>query len=221
MHRSTGKLTVMLAAVALVAGLAAIALAISYKENGARAVLLPDSVISLLPESKPLTAFTLTDHDGHPFDLARLRGKWTFLFFGYAYCPDVCPTTLAQLAQARNKIAKQGSADLETQFVFVSVDPNRDTPTKLKQYVGHFDAKFVGVTGADRQIANLAGQLGARYQVTIEPGSDNYPVDHTPAVYLVDPRVRFHAIFRPPYDPALISARFELVRRLDAERNAG
>lgn len=220
MNRSTTKLTLTLITVALVGGLTAIALAIAYKENDARPVLLPDRVISLLPESKPLTAFSLTDHDGHPFDLARLRGKWTFLFFGYTYCPDVCPTTLAQLARVRDKILKQGSAGSDAQFVFVSVDPNRDTPGKLKQYVGHFNAKFVGVTGADRQIANLAGQLGARYQVLIKPGSDNYPVYHTPAVYLVDPRARFHAIFRPPYDPALVSERFELVRRLDAERNA-
>lgn len=221
MNRATGKLTFMLTTVALVVGLAAVALAITYQENNARPVLLPDQVISLLPESKPLTAFTLTDHKGHPFDLGRLRGKWTFLFFGYTYCPDVCPTTLAQLARVRDKIVKQGGAGSDPQFVFVSVDPNRDTPTKLKQYVRHFDARFVGVTGVDRQIANLAGQLGARYEVRIKQGSDNYPVYHTPAVYLVDPKARFHAIFRPPYDPALISARFELVRRLDAKRNAG
>ena len=221
MNRSSGKLTVMLFSVALVAGLAAIALAITYRENGARPVLLPDRVISLLPEPKPLTAFSLTDHDGQPFDLARLQGKWTFLFFGYTYCPDVCPTTLAQLARVHEKIAKQGNTGSNAQFVFVSVDPNRDTPSKLKKYVDYFDAGFVGVTGADRQIANLAGQLGARYQVLIKPGSDSYPVNHTPAVYLVDPRARFHAIFRPPYDPALISVRFERVRQLDAERNSG
>jgi protein SCO1/2 len=221
MKRSTGKLTVMLATVALVTGIAVIALAITYRENNARAVLLPDQVISVLPESKPLTAFALTDHNGHPFDLARLRGKWTFLFFGYTYCPDVCPTTLAELARAHTKIAKHGGTGFDTQFVFVSVDPNRDTPAKLKQYVGYFDPSFVGVTGADPQIANLAGQLGARYEVQVKPGSDLYPVYHTPAIYLVDPKARFHAIFRPPYDPALISARFDLVRRLDAERNAG
>jgi protein SCO1/2 len=211
----------MLAAIALVAGLAAIALAISYNEHDARAVLLPDQVISLLPESKPLRAFTLTDHNGKVFDLARLRDKWTFLFFGYTYCPDVCPTTLARFAQARDKMVKEGIAGADTQFVFISVDPNRDTLAKLKQYVGHFDAAFLGVTGADPQIANLAGQLGARYQVLIKPGSDSYPVYHTPAVYLVDPQARFHAIFRPPYDPALISARFKLVRQLAADQNTG
>lgn len=211
----------MLAAIALVGGLAAIALAITYNENDARPVLLPDQVLSLLPESKPLTAFTLTDHNGRAFDLGRLHGRWTFLFFGYTYCPDVCPTTLAQLAQVRHNIVKQGNIGTDTQFVFVSVDPNRDTPAKLKQYVGHFDKTFIGVTGADPQIANLAGQLGARYQVLVKPGSDSYPVYHTPAVYLVDPQARFHAIFRPPYKPALMSARFKLVRQLAADRNAG
>jgi protein SCO1 len=221
MKGSTGKLTVMLAAIALVAGLAAIALAITYNENNARPVLLPDQVISLLPESKPLTAFTLTDHDGQAFNLGRLRGKWTFLFFGYTYCPDVCPTTLAQLAQMRHKIVREGDGGTNTQFVFVSVDPNRDTLAKLKQYVAHFDSTFIGATGTDPQIANLAGQLGARYQVLVKPGSDSYPVYHTPAVYLVDPQARFHAIFRPPYTPALMSARFKLVRQLAADQNAG
>jgi protein SCO1/2 len=210
------KFSLMVTGVALAAILAGVWLADVYREHDSRAVLLPDQVITLFPDPKPLTAFALTDHKNRVFDLASLKGKWSFLFFGFTYCPDVCPTTLAVLARVRDHVAKNTLGAEDLQFVFVSVDPNRDTAGKLRQYVEYFDATFLGVTGDNAQIAKLAGQLGAAYQVAITPGVENYPVYHSAAVFLVDPQARYHAAFKPPLDAEAISRRFEVVRELEA-----
>jgi protein SCO1/2 len=206
----------MITTVALAAILAGVWLAEVHREHDSQAMLLPDQVITLFPDPKPLTAFALTDDKNRVFDLQSLKGKWSFLFFGFTHCPDVCPTTLAVLARARDNIAKNAAGAEDVQFVFVSVDPNRDTASKLRQYVDYFDTTFLGVTGDDAQIANLAGQLGATYQVAITPGVENYPVYHSMAVFLLDPQARYHAVFTPPHDAEAISRRFKVVRKLEA-----
>jgi len=181
-------------------------------------MLLPDRVMTLFPDPKPLTAFALTDHRNRVFNLASLKGKWSFLFFGFTHCPDICPTTLAILASARDKIAKSATGAEDVQFVFISVDPNRDTAGKLGQYVAYFDTTFLGVTGNDAQIGNLARQLGAPYQVAFTPGVESYPVYHTTTVFLVDPRARYHAMFTPPLDAETISRRFKVLRELEGAK---
>src|SRR5207247_5233549 len=175
------KFSIMITSVALAAILAGAWLADVYREHDSRAVLLPDQVITLFPDPKPLTAFALTDDRNRVFDLASLKGKWSFLFFGFTYCPDVCPTTLAVLARVRDNIAKNTVGAEDLQFVFVSVDPNRDTASKLGQYVEYFDATFLGVTGDTAQIGNLARQVGDAYQVRIAPGMTHCRVSHTAA----------------------------------------
>jgi len=214
MRKKSLELRIMLTAVALAAVLAGAWLAGIDRESSSRARLLPDEVMTLLAEPKPLTDFALTDDRNHTFDLARLKGKWSFLFFGFTHCPDVCPTTLAELARARDKIVKSTVGVENIQFVFVSVDPNRDTVGKLGQYVRYFDASFVGVTGDNAQIANLAGQLGAFYEVAVTPGAENYSVSHSAAVFLLDPQARQHAVFTPPLDAQALSERFKVVREL-------
>ena len=216
MNRIALKFSIMVTSVALAAMIAGVWLAKINREHDSRAMLLPDQVITLFPDPKPLTAFALTDHKNRVFDLASLKGKWSFLFFGFTHCPDVCPTTLAVLARARDNIARNTAGAEDVQFVFISVDPNRDTAGKLGQYVDYFDTTFLGVTGDDAQIGNLAGQLGAPYQVAIAPGLENYPVYHATAVFLLDPRARYHAVFTPPHDAEAISRRFNVVRALEA-----
>jgi protein SCO1 len=208
----------MMASVVLAAILGGAWLAALYRENGSRAILLPDRVMTLLPDPKPLAAFAFTDHENRVFDLSRLRGKWSFLFFGYTHCPDVCPTTLATLARAHENMAKSTAGARDVQFVFISVDPNRDTAGKLRQYVTYFDTTFLGVTGDNAQLGKLADQLGATYQLAITPGVENYPVYHTAAVFLVDPRARYHAVFAPPLDAEGISRRFEVLRDLEGPK---
>ena len=210
------KFRIMLTTAALAVMLAGAWLADIYREHDSRAMLLPDQVMTLFPDPKPLTAFALTDHRNRVFNLASLKGKWSFLFFGFTHCPDACPTTLAVLARARDNIAKNTVGSEDIQFVFISVDPNRDSADKLSQYVTYFHTTFLGVTGDNAQIENLAGQLGAAYQVAIAPGIENYPVYHSTAVFLLDPRARYHAVFTPPHDAEAISKRFKVVRELEA-----
>jgi protein SCO1/2 len=208
----------MMTSVVLAAMLAGVWLAATYRENGSRAILLPDQVMTLFPAPKQLAAFAFTDQENRVFDLSRLQGKWSFLFFGYTHCPDICPTTLAILARAHENIAKSTAGAKDVQFVFISVDPNRDTTGKLRQYVSYFDTTFLGVTGDNAQLGNLAGQLGAAYQVAVTPGMENYPVYHTAAVFLVDPRARYHAVFAPPLDAEGISRRFNVLRELEGPK---
>ena len=210
--------SIMMTTVALAAMLAGAWLAGSGRGNDSQAILLPDRVLTLFPDPKPLTAFTLNDHRNRVFDLASLKGKWSFLFFGYTHCPDICPTTLAILARARDNIAKSTVGAEDVQFVFISVDPNRDTADQLGQYVAYFDTTFLGVTGNDAQIGNLARQLGAPYQVAFTPGMENYPVYHTTTVFLVDPQARYHAMFTPPLDAETISRRFKVLRELEGAK---
>ncbi len=205
----------MMTTVVLAATLGGVWLAATYRENGSRAILLPDQMMTLFPAPKPLTGFAFTDHENRVFDLSRLKGKWSFLFFGYTHCPDVCPTTLATLARAHENILKSTVGAKDVQFVFISVDPNRDTASKLKEYVTYFDATFLGVTGDNAQLGNLAGQLGATYQVEITSDAENYPVLHAATVFLVDPQARYHAVFAPPLDAEGISKRFKVLRDLE------
>jgi protein SCO1/2 len=216
MNKTALKFSIMITSVTLAAMLAGVWLAEIDREHDSRAILLPDKVMTLFPDPKPLTAFALTDDKNRVFDLVSLKGEWSFLFFGFTHCPDICPTTLAVLARARDNIAKSMVGAENIQFVFISVDPNRDTASKLRQYVDYFDSSFIGVTGDNAQIGNLAGQLGAAYQVAIAPGMENYPVTHTTAVFLVDPRARYYAVFTPPHDAEAISKRFKVARELEA-----
>ena len=156
MNKTALKFSIMITSVTLVAMLAGVWLADIDHEHDSRAMLLPDKVMTLFSDPKPLTAFVLTDDKNRVFDLASLKGKWSFLFFGFTHCPDVCPTTLAELARARDNIAKNTAGAEDIQFVFISVDPNRDSAGKLRQYLGYFDTAFLGVTGDNAQIGNLA-----------------------------------------------------------------
>jgi protein SCO1/2 len=160
----------------------------------------PPAIDGLLwPQSKALTAFALEDHHREAFTLDRVTGRWTLLFFGYTHCPDVCPVTLSVL---KNAIARMAEADADAelpQVVFVSVDPERDTLEHLASYVSHFNPGFLGVTGSDEKLAVLTRQLGILYLRT-EPNADgDYLVDHTAAVFLIDPRGHLVALFQAPH----------------------
>lgn len=214
------EMRIMMTGVALAALLAGVWISEVDREHASQAMLLPGRVITLFPDPKPLKAFDLIDHENRIFDLASLKGKWSFIFFGFTHCPDVCPTTLAVLARARAHIAKNRATAKDIQFVFISVDPNRDSSGELGHYVSYFDPTFIGVTGDSSQIGNLAGQLGAAYEIPSSPGTANYPVYHTPAVFLLDPRARYHAMFTPPLDAEAISRCFKVVLELQKGKTA-
>ena len=132
--------------------------------------------------------FHLVDQNGAPVDERLLRGKWSAVFFGYTYCPDVCPTTLAALGQAVGDLG----ADAERfQVVFITVDPERDTPAALKAYLSSatFPRGARGLTGSPQQIAAAARAYRVYYQKV--PQGSSYSMDHSAVVYLMDPQGRF------------------------------
>ena len=153
--------------------------------------------------------FALVDHTGKAFDNRALEGRWSFIFFGYTHCPDVCPTTLATLNSVAHKL--EGDKD-RVQFVFISVDPERDTPEQLHQFISYFNGAFIGVTGSEDAINALTRQLGVVYaRVAENSGSNDYVIDHSASVLLFDPQGRFHAVFTPPLNAAAIASDFKAI----------
>lgn len=125
----------------------------------------------------------LTGHDGKPHTLADFRGKVVLVFFGFTHCPDICPSTLAQFAQT----AKQLGSDADrVQFLFVTVDPERDTVDVLAKYVPAFDSRFLGLTGDAQAIARTAKEFKVIYQKQAGKTPDSYTVDHSAGTYVFD-----------------------------------
>jgi len=167
---------------------------------------------TLLPSAKPVTDFQLTDHRGQPFTLENLKDNWTFAFFGYTHCPDVCPTSMAMLAQVQRTLEQQDGLDKLPQVVFVSVDPERDTTALLAQFVPYFHPDFIGVSGDQHNTLKLSRQLGILYGKTENSAGDNYLVDHSAAIILLDPDGAFRAVFGVPHDPDLIASDFLAIK---------
>ncbi|MCK9283074.1 MAG: SCO family protein [Rhodocyclaceae bacterium] len=156
----------------------------------------PPRAFTLLDDERPVPDFALQKPQGI-FTQADLTGKWTLIFFGYTHCPDVCPTAMTLLKELRRRLASGGTP--LPQVVFVSVDALRDTPALLGQYVPAFDPAFVGVTGSDEALAPLTKHLGVFFQRNSASGDPrNYTVDHSAAIYLIDPAGRLKAVFSPP-----------------------
>ena len=151
--------------------------------------------------------FALTDHDGNPFRLEQLRGKVVLLLFGYTSCPDVCPTGLAAMAQVLDGL---GPARERVRGLFVTLDPARDTLARLRRYVRYFDPAITGLSGSEQEIDVVARRYRVRYR-RMESLGENYPVDHSANLYLIDADGRLAAIV-PHGMPAAHT--LGLVRRL-------
>jgi protein SCO1/2 len=144
--------------------------------------------------SRPAPALTLTDQDGEPFDLASLRGRPVFVYFGYTHCPDVCPTTLADL---RAGIRASG---VDATVVFVTVDPARDDPAAMKRYVDFYGMDFTGLTGSPAAIADAARAWGVTFEQLPADGAAGYAMAHSTESYLVDAEgmLRHHVFYGAP-----------------------
>jgi protein SCO1/2 len=164
---------------------------------------------TVLAPTRPLPEFTLTDQAGATFDKNRMRGHWSLVFFGFTHCPDVCPTTLAMLAQAEKKIAAPPAA-VAPQVILVSVDPERDTPEQLAKYVKYFSPTFTGVTGPVTAIDEFTRELGIPVARTALPNGD-YTVDHSAAILLFDPEGAMLAVFSAPHSADLIAADYRRI----------
>jgi len=167
---------------------------------------------TLLPSAKPVTEFQLTDHHGQPFTLENLKDNWTFAFFGYTHCPDVCPTSMSILAQVQRKLEQQDGLDRLPQVVFVSVDPERDSTALLSQFVPYFHPDFIGASGDTSNTLKLSRQLGILYGKAEDSAADNYLVDHSAAIILLDPDAALRAVFGIPHDADLIASDFLAIK---------
>ncbi len=137
---------------------------------------------------------SLYDHNGVRRSLEDFRGKLVVLFFGYTHCPDVCPTTLSDMAQAMRLLTPEEAA--RVQVLFVSVDPERDTPQVLKAYVPYFHRDFLGLYGTPEEVAEAAREFKVSYRKHAEPGAEDYLVDHTAGSFVLDGRGRLR-LFLP------------------------
>ena len=164
-------------------------------------------------DDRPLPQFSLVDHDDKKFTKDNLTGEWSLVFFGFTHCPDICPATLAMLSQV--------TEDLETTHAdklgiyMVTVDPERDKPAHLKNYVTYFNKDFVGVTGDTDQLGLVTKSLGAVARIQDhEKGATDYAVDHSSHMALINPKGNLYAIFTAPHEPGRIMR--DLKQILDA-----
>ncbi len=195
-HPKTGRNAGFKLALIVIAGALAVAAGYLAGRSPAKPVAEPAGV-TVLDDPRPIPPFSLTGAGG-PFTNAQLAGQWTYIFFGYTHCPDVCPTALSLMREIKAQL-KAASGPMP-QVVFVSIDPKRDTPGLLGQYVPAFDPAFIGVTGSDEALAPLIKHFGIYFKRHEEDSALNYTVDHSAGIYLVDPRGHLKALYMPPQD---------------------
>ncbi|MEP5765489.1 MAG: SCO family protein [Halieaceae bacterium] len=159
---------------------------------------------------RALPEFSLVDHQGQPFTVEQLRGHWTLVFFGFTHCPDICPTTMAFLGGFMEALQGLPEAD-DTRVVMVTVDPARDDAERLAQYVPYFNPEFTGVTGDFFDIHRFATALNTPFRKVPGQGED-YQVDHSANLVLINPRGDYHGFFTAPLDLAKLKVTYRSVR---------
>lgn len=169
--------------------------------------LRPDTVSitsgTMLKAPRPIDDFQLRAASGAAFTKADLAGHWTVVFAGFTYCPDVCPTTLTELKAVN---ARLGDAAKNVRFLFLSVDPERDTPEKIGKYVNFFDPRFQGATGDTAALDKLGANLGFVYTKVKGATPGSYTIDHSTALILIDPQGRIAGYLTPPFKPDAMAA---------------
>jgi protein SCO1 len=200
---------------------AAVVLAISAATAGAwfaarlGAPELPEHA-RVLSTPRAVPAVPGLDHDGAAFMRAELEGHWTLAFFGFTYCPDICPATLQVLAGARGLLDDLPAED-RPQVVMFSVDPGRDTPERLAEYVPFFHPEFRGITVEAQHLPELTRSFGAAYAYS-PLGEDGYTVDHTASLFLIDRQARVAAVFPTPHTAEGIASDLRRIIKLEDAR---
>jgi len=213
-RNSGGGLRRLLIPVGVLALAAGVWLGMSRFDPGAETGSPPVAAMQVgtpLPQPKVLSPFTLTDQDAQPFGLEALKGRWTFVSIGFTSCGYVCPTNMATYRTIDREIGTAG-AKQEVNFLFISVDPERDSPEQLGQYVRRFNPRFLGATGSHGQLQPLVRELGLMYRRSEEVGGAmGYMVDHSASILLLDPQTRLIAVFGWPHDGAAVATDFAIL----------
>lgn len=152
----------------------------------------------LINPGRALQTFSLTDQHNRPFVNSRLEGRWSLVFFGYTDCPDICPTTLSLLNRLKTKLDSAG-VEPPVQYILVTVDPQRDTPERLADYLSHYNPQFIGLGGSIEAIFAFARDLNSSFaRASLNDG--NYRMDHSAYIALINPEGEYHGFFRAPHD---------------------
>lgn len=147
--------------------------------------------------------FTMTSSKGEPFDLSSLQGEYALMFFGYTHCPDFCPLTLTEFKQVKTLLGEDADS---VNFIFITVDGERDTPEVLDRYVSRFDPEFIGLSPNAATLEQIAPDYGLYYDLRTDEGTDdNYPVDHSTVSYLIDAQGKLRAIYSYDAAPEVIA----------------
>ncbi len=170
---------------------------------------IPVQAALLYPQARPVAPFVLERATGGTFSQDDLQGRWTLAFFGFTHCPDICPTTLAVLKQVQDALAASQPA-IPLQMLFVSVDPERDTPEVLAKYAAFFSPDIIAVTAPQERLLPMTRGLGVVYMQSALPAG-GYTVDHSAQLVLIDPLGRMTGMFRPPLDAPRIAADLRLI----------
>ncbi|MEE4746884.1 SCO family protein [Pseudomonas alliivorans] len=210
MTRTQKTVFILVAVVALIMGLT-INRVLSGKGPGDQTALIDAGVI-LLPQSRSLPSLSMSDQNGAPVAVDELKGKWTLVFFGYTYCPDICPTTLAQLRDIRTKLPQEAVDNMRV--VLVSVDPDRDTPQQLKQYLGYFDPRYIGLTAPVADVQKLASALSIPF-IPADTSKPGYTVDHSGNLALIGPDGRQRGFIRSPLNAQKLMAQLPVLLERD------
>lgn len=202
MSRTQKTVLVLAAVVALVVGLT-VNKVLNSKGDGTDKVALLDAGIVLLPQSRSLPDLTLTNQEGQSVTANQLEGKWSLLFFGYTFCPDICPATLAQMRQLQGMLPAEAKERLRV--VLVTVDPHRDTPEQLKKYLAYFDPGFQGLTGSQEDIQKLASAVSIPF-IPADTSKENYTVDHSGNLVIIGPDGSQRGFIRAPVNVDKLAA---------------
>ena len=160
-----------------------------------RSTAMREAGIVTLPSSRGLPALQLVSTRGEQINTQNLTGKWSLVFFGYTFCPDICPTTLAELRQLKKQLPEQARQNL--QVLMVSVDPHRDTTEQLKLYLDYFDPEFTGLTGELKDIQTLSNALSIPF-IAGDTRQPRYTVDHSGNLAILNPDGRQYGFIRAP-----------------------
>ena len=159
---------------------------------------LKDLGLYLIEPARNLGSYRLTDTNQNEFQIKDFEGKWNVLFFGFTFCPDICPITLSMLSSLEKEMSEEEVDKIR--IFMVTVDPERDTPQHLKKYLENFSKNFTGLTGGLDQIYNFATRVNAPFNPVSNSPDPYYTVDHTGSLVLVDPSGHYAGFFRAPHD---------------------
>lgn len=208
--RVTGKATSKLVVALPIGAALAVGLAMLFALTGRNTMPEPE-IATVLSPPPAIPDAVLVDQTGREFTTSDLEGRFSLMFFGFTQCPDICPLTLQVLARAREEVRTQ-APELVPDVVFVSVDPYRDTPERIGDYISNFDPGFIGVTGSDEALAPLLGALGVTVHKNERDG-EWYNVVHNGTVYVVGPDADLVALFSgSSHDAAAIATDFVRIR---------